>query len=60
VEDDERPGRLSGDSLSGAISGNLNRNPSTSPREIAKALFIPAIAILPFLDEMGLRFFVAR
>jgi hypothetical protein len=60
VEDDERPGRLSSDSLSDAISGYLNRNPHASCREIAKDLFIPITIILRVLDEMDLRFFVAR
>jgi hypothetical protein len=60
VEDDERPGRPCSDSLSDAISGYLNKNPHTSCRKIANDLFIPRTTILRILDEMGLRFFVAR
>jgi hypothetical protein len=60
VEDDERSGRSSSDSLSDAVSGYLNRNPHASCREIAKDLFIPITTILRVLDKMGLRFFVAR
>jgi hypothetical protein len=60
VEDDERPGRLSSDSLSDTVSGHLNKNIHASCREIAKTLFIPVTIMLRFLDEMGLRFVVAR
>jgi hypothetical protein len=60
VEDDERPGRPSSDSLSDAISGYLNRNPHASCREIAKDFFISMITILRILDEIGLKFFIAR
>jgi hypothetical protein len=60
VEDDERPGRPSSDGLSDAVSDYLNRNPHASCREIAKDLCIPMTAILRALDEMGLRFVVAR
>jgi hypothetical protein len=60
VEDDERPGRPSSDSLPDAVSGCLNRNPHASYRKIAKDLFIPMTTILCILDEIGLRFVVAR
>jgi hypothetical protein len=60
VEDDERPGRLSSDSLSDAISRYSNKNPYASCPKIAKDLFIPKTIILRVLDKMGLRFFVAR
>jgi hypothetical protein len=60
VEDDNRPGRPSSDSLSAAVSGCLNINPHASCRDIAKDLFIPMTKVLRFLDEMGLRFFVTR
>jgi hypothetical protein len=60
VEDDERPGSLSIDNLSYAVSGYLNRNFHTSCRKIAKDLFISTTTILRVFDEMGLRFFVAR
>jgi hypothetical protein len=60
VEDDERPGRLFSDSLSDAVSGYLNRNPHASCRETVKDLFIPETTMLCILDQMGLRFFVAR
>jgi hypothetical protein len=60
VEDDERPGRLFSDSLSDLVSYYLNRNPHASCREIAKDLFIPKTPIFRVLDEMGMRFFIAR
>jgi hypothetical protein len=60
VEDDDRSGRLSTDSLSDAVSFYLNRNPQALCQEIAKDLFIPATTILRVLDQMGLRFFIAR
>jgi hypothetical protein len=60
VEDDDRPGRPSSDSLPATVSGYLNRNLYASCRDIAKDVFIPRTTIFPFLDEMGLRFFVAR
>jgi hypothetical protein len=60
VEDDEQPGRPSSDSLLDAGSGYLNKNPHASCREITKDLFIPKTTILRILDEMSLRFFVAR
>jgi hypothetical protein len=60
VEDEERPGRPSSNSLSNAVSGYLNRNPHASCLEIAKDLFIPMTTIIHVLDKMGLRFFVAR
>jgi hypothetical protein len=60
VEDDERRGRLSSDNLSDAVSDYLNRNPHASCREVVEDLFIPMAAILRVLDEMSLRFFVAR
>jgi hypothetical protein len=60
VEDDERPGSPSSDSLSDAISDYLTGNPHASCREMAKDLFISMNAILHVLDETGLRFFIAR
>jgi hypothetical protein len=60
VEDDERPGRLSTDSLSDAVSGYSNRNRHTSCGKIAKDLCLPKTTILRVLDKMNLRFFVAR
>jgi hypothetical protein len=60
VEDDDRSGRPSSANLSAAVSGYLNRNPHASCLEIAKDLFIPKTSILHVLDEMGLKFFVAR
>jgi transposase len=60
VEDDDRSGRPSSANFSAAVSGYFNRNPHASCREIAKDLFIPKTSILRVLDEMGLKFFVAR
>jgi transposase len=60
VEDNDRSGRSSSANFPAAVSGYLNRNPHTSCREIAKDLFIPKTSILRVLDEMGLKFFVAR
>jgi histone-lysine N-methyltransferase SETMAR len=60
VEDDEGSGRPSNDSFSDAIFVYLNRNAQASCQEIAKDLLIPKITILYVLDEMRLRFFVAR
>jgi hypothetical protein len=60
VENDDRPGRPSSDSLSAAVSGYLNRNPHASCRDIAKDLFIPTTTVLRLLDEIDPRFFVAR
>jgi hypothetical protein len=48
VEDDERPGRPSSDSLSDAFSDYLNRNPHASCREIANDLFIPRLQFYMF------------
>jgi hypothetical protein len=60
VEDDERPGRPSSHSFSDVISSYLNRNLHASCLEITKDLFIPMNTILRVLDEMSLRFFIAR
>jgi hypothetical protein len=60
MEDDDRSGKPPSANLSAAVSGYLNRNSHASCREIAKDLFIPRTSILRVLDEMGLKFFVAR
>jgi hypothetical protein len=60
VEDDERPGRPSSDSLSDIVSDYLNRNSQASRQEIAKDLFILMTIILRILDEIDMRFFIAR
>jgi hypothetical protein len=60
MEGDERPGRPFGESLSDVISGDLNRNSHASCQEIAKDLFISKTMILRVLDEIRLRFFIAR
>jgi DNA-binding transcriptional regulator YhcF (GntR family) len=60
VEDDTRPGRPFRDDFLAIVSGDLERNPCPSCREIAKDLLIPKIIISRVLDKIDSRFVIAR
>jgi hypothetical protein len=60
VENDERPERLSHNDLGDAVLRFLEKQPSSSSREINKPLYSPQTTILRVLDDLGLRFFAPR
>jgi hypothetical protein len=59
VEGDDKPGGLSFNALSAAVSSYLENNLTASCREIAKDLFVPKTIIPRVLEEIASRFFSA-